>query len=157
MQPRFWRCLSGFTVVVLTACSLGEDREPLLVLAGPGVVSAFEVTDAQDVTLWRLEAEPPQRLAEIFYGTSPEGFTQIEPVAGAAPRPLVAGEIVRLETVTDRRRFIHWGMARGDANLEILNYSMAMLADGAAALTPPSLRAALRARPRRSSGPRSLP
>ena len=138
MRRRSWRLLPALVVASLTACADVGGQDPFLVVAGPGEVSRFEVTDEQGITLWRLEAEPPHRLGEVFYAAPPEGFRQIEPAPGSVPRSLLPGEIVRVETVTRRRRFVHWGVARGVATLEILNYSMERLSDdGSAELMTP--------------------
>ena len=138
MRRRSWRLPLVLVAALLTACSYSGEQDPFLVMAGPGEVCRLEVTDEQGGTLWKLEAQPPQRLDEVFYAAPPEGFRQIEPVPGRAPRSLLPGEIVRVETVTRRRRFVHWGVARGAANVEILNYSMELLSDdGLADLTNP--------------------
>ena len=127
MLTAIWRGLIGLAFVGLCACSPGRGPDPFLVLAGPGEVARLEIADEDGSTLWALEAQPPQRLDRIVYPIVPEGFEQVEPTGDYLPRPLEPGELLRVETRTRHRRFVHVGIAKTPSTMEIVNYSMEML------------------------------
>ena len=115
-------------VLASEACAPAAEKTPFLVLAGPRDVVQIQVSDERGETLWVLEAASPRPFDAIWYGVVPEGFTQKAPAQGWLPRPLVPGELITTETLTLRRRFTHTGVAKSGTAMEILNYSMELVA-----------------------------
>lgn len=106
------------------SCVRGAERDPFLVLVGPKDVVRIDLTGEEGETVWVLEAQIPQSLDRILYGTVPSGFKQLEPADGLPPRALQPGELLTARTRTLKRIFTHVGVARTDTSMEILNYSM---------------------------------
>ncbi len=69
-------------------------------------------------------ADEPEPLATLVYGEVPAGFRQETPAGGGAPRELMAGEPLVLDSVTPRRTFRHEGFAAGDGRLSIDHWEM---------------------------------
>lgn len=121
-----WR-LAGLAFLGLIACSPEKQAEPFVLIAGPKEVLRFQVDDEEGLTLWAFEARSPRTLDHVLFGIVPAGFAQVEPPGDRPPRFLVPGELLRVETLTRRRRFTHIGIARSDTGMEILNYSMELV------------------------------
>jgi hypothetical protein len=96
---------------VLVGCH--SSSEPFLVLSGPKDLTRIEVRDTRDEVVWSIRAEQPTTLSAIYYGVLPEGFVQVVPDVEVLPRALVDGEVIVATTVTLRREFKHYGVARG--------------------------------------------
>jgi len=106
---------------ILLGCQ-SRSPEPFLALSGPKDLTRLEVRDTRGDAVWSIEAIEPRTLTGIFYGVVPEGFVQMLPEAGTPPRPLMDGEVLVTTTVTLRRRFTHYGFARGTQGFQV-NYS----------------------------------
>ncbi len=111
------RCRSGWLAgaLLLVAGCAGDEpaaRSPLVAIAGPEAFESFELRSGEQV-VWRLVASEPTPLDELVYGDVPAGFRQETPAGAASPRPLVEGELLRLESITPRRIFLHEGFVTG--------------------------------------------
>lgn len=98
--------------------------DPLVVISGPEAFNSFALLDEQNRVLWRLVAERPAPVDALFYGRVPQGFRQETPADGSAPRALMLGEPLRLESVTPRRVFQHEGWAASSRRLSIEYWEM---------------------------------
>lgn len=116
------RTAAALAVVVLSlgGCAGGEPAgpEPLVAISGPTDFESFELRDGRQV-LWRLVADEPMALNELVYGEVPAGFHQETPAGAAAPRELVIGELLYLESVTPSRIFRHEGFVVSGQRLSI--------------------------------------
>lgn len=92
----------------------GCDEDNLLTMSAPANVSEFRVFDSKGSVLWEVRASPPVPLSAIRYAVSPSGSLQTVPAEGK-PRPLVSGEQILTETLTDSRYMVHRGHATGPA------------------------------------------
>lgn len=115
-SPRRLAC----ALLLVVGCAGGEPaaRSPLVAIAGPEAFESFELKDG-DRVLWRVVADEPTPLDEIVYGDVPAGFRQETPPDAASPRALREGELLRLESVTPRRIFLHEGFVAGGQQLVI--------------------------------------
>lgn len=128
---RMWWGLGLGLLGVLAGCGGDDAPEPFLVVSGPRAVARIELRDADRAVVWSLVAEPAAPLAELVYGTVPDGFTQQLPAAGSPPRPLVAGEPLTLEWTTPLRVIVHRGYADSGNRFVIGDWETGLRADGA--------------------------
>lgn len=122
------RCPAAVLAVValsLGGCAGGEPAgpEPLVAISGPAGFESFELRDGRQV-LWRLVAREPAPLTELVYGVVPAGFRQETPAGAAAPRELVVGELLYLESTTPSRIFRHEGFVVSGQRLSIDAWQM---------------------------------
>ena len=116
--------LLALTLPALLGCAVeGPVQAPLVVISGPKAFHSFELRDGQDRVLWRLTADEPAPVSELVYGQVPAGFRQEAPAAGA-PRALMLGELLRLESVTPLRTFHHEGWVDTGQRLAVEHWEM---------------------------------
>ncbi len=116
-RPRWLLAL----VLLLAACQ-GDD--PLLVIAGAGELVELQVRDAEDRPVWALVADHPRPLEHLFLGVVPEGYRQTVPEDGSPPRPLLPGEPLELEVVTESGVFLRSGFASGPGTFDTTGWWM---------------------------------
>jgi hypothetical protein len=126
--------LSGFLALLSVSflalsCSPDEGplELPLLVISGPRTIYSFEVREPEGELLWRIESPTGGPLTGLFYGRIPPGFKQVFPLDAATPRPFLYGESITTETISEDRRFIHYGVADGSRELALLSSEMSLL------------------------------
>ena len=119
MTQRLLLAVTALALLPLAGCSGREPADPLVVIAGPKAFSRFELRDVDDRVVWRVSAEEPVPVAQLFYGEIPAGFRQETPAGRERPRPLVVGELLSLRSVTPLRVFHHEGYVAGHLGLSI--------------------------------------
>jgi hypothetical protein len=92
-----------FLLISVVSC---RDDANILTASTPASVLAFEMRDAEGITIWRIVSHTPQEISVIRYGEVPQGFSQEAPV-GAPPRPLRTGELITTTTEEPDRTFRH--------------------------------------------------
>ena len=120
------RLLPVLTLVLLPlgGCAGREPADPLVVIAGPKAFSGFELSDADERVIWRMAADVPAPVVELFYGETPAGFRQEAPAGRARPRPLVVGELLTLRSITPLRIFHHEGYVASRLQLSVEHWEM---------------------------------
>ncbi len=116
--------LLALTLLASIGCAGERSPGPLVVISGPEAFHSFALRDAADRVIWSLAADPPAAVSELVYGEVPPGFRQETPAGGGAPRVLVAGELLRLESVTPLRIFRHEGWVASGQRLSIDHWEM---------------------------------
>ena len=124
MTQRLLPVAIALALLPLGGCAGSEPADPLVVIAGPKAFSLFELRDSDDRVVWRVSAEEPAPVAELFYGEIPAGFRQQTPAGRGRPRPLVVGELLSLRSVTPRRIFHHEGYVVSRLRLSIDHWEM---------------------------------
>lgn len=80
--------------------------EHLVQFGEPKIVDRLEVSDESHAVLWALENKGATPVQMIDYGVIPEGFEQVVPASGAAPR-LHNRAWVRLSLSVPEQRYVH--------------------------------------------------
>ena len=102
--------------LALLVTSLGCTASRFVEFDGPTVLTRFEVHDASNRLLWRLDGDGSVGVVAFDFGVVPPGYSQVFP-SSAAPRDLVDGEPLLLVYVWLHRGAPwwnrHWGSASG--------------------------------------------
>ncbi len=130
---RFGAASTALVLLGAAACAADKpaSEDPFVMISGPRAFLSIEVRDASEAVLWRLVADAPTPLPELVWGEVPAGFRQQVPAPGEAPRPLVAGEPLALESITPQRIFHHRGHVARGSRLTIEGWAMELRAAGA--------------------------
>ena len=124
MAHRLLPAVIALALLPLAGCAGREPADPLVVIAGPKAFSGFELSDADDRVIWRVAADVPAPVVELFYGETPTGFRQEAPAGRARPRPLVVGELLTLKSITPLRVFHHEGYVASRRQLSVEHWEM---------------------------------